>query len=198
MNNQSKYTIRIKSRSKIGFAVGLFPRFMSFVKNYFIVTIARRKGARIGKCVTMPYSLARMANSNLTVGDHTSIQTSRIDLRAPVKIGKYVIIGSDVQILTCSHNINSEDWDFKSYGIEINDYCWLATKAFVLPSCSFIGMGAVCAAGSVISRNVEHMSVVNGNPATHLKYRKKVHSDLVVESLLGNDLIQYVKSYLLT
>lgn len=52
----------------------------------------------------MPLSLARCANSNLTIGNHVSIQTDKIDLRAPVTIGSHVIIGSETEIITNSHN----------------------------------------------------------------------------------------------
>lgn len=195
MTNQTLYQNRIRSRSKIRFIFGIFPRLISYVKNYFITNIARRHGAIIGKNVTIPYKLAKIANSNLSIGDFTSIQTCLIDLRSKVSIGSNVIIGAGVEILTCSHNINSSEFEFKSYGIDIEDYCWIATRVFILPACKKIGRGGVCGAGSVVTRDVETMSVVSGNPATHLKYRQNIHDNLVVESLLGNDLMQYIKTY---
>jgi acetyltransferase-like isoleucine patch superfamily enzyme len=116
-------------------------------------------------------------------------------LRNRVKIGSKSIIGLNVEIITASHNIDSTEWEFKAYGIEIAYYCWLATNTLILPSCRKIGYGAVCSAGSVVAGNVEPLSVVSGNPAIHLRFRKVVHSDLVVESLLGNDFIRYFKTY---
>jgi len=194
MNPDSTYSINIRNRSKIRFIKGLFPRLKSYIKNSYIVWVARKNGAQIGKYVTMPYKLALMANSNLSIGDHTSIQSDLIDLRCKVTIGSHVIIGSGVEIITLSHNIDSVDWEHKPYGIEIEDYCWLATRAFILPSCRRIGYGAVCAAGSVIAKNVEPMAIMTGNPAVFLRERKNVHSDLCVESMLGNDFIAYVKA----
>ncbi|WP_281298244.1 acyltransferase [Flavobacterium limnophilum] len=195
MNSNSTYSKDIKARSKLRFIKGLYPRFKNYLINNFIIWIARRKGATIGQCVTMPYKLAKSANSNLTVGNHTSIQSHLIDLRCKVTIGSYVIIGSDVQIITLSHNIDSVDWEHKPYGIEIEDYCWLATRVFVLPSCQLIGYGAVCAAGSVLTRNVDSMAIVTGNPAVLLRKRKNVHTDLCVESMLGNDFVAYINAY---
>lgn len=58
-----------------------------------------------------------------------------------------------------------------------------------------IGRGAVIGAGSVVAKDVEPMAVMAGNPARLLRYRKCVHSNLVVESLLGNDLITYIKTW---
>jgi len=195
MNHSSKYIESIRSRSKMRFLKGLIPRFEKHIIQSFITWIARRNGATIGEVVTMPYKLAKKANSNLVIGDHTSIQTDLIDLRVPIKIGSHVIIGSDVEIITVSHNIDSVYWEHKFYGIEIEDYCWLATRAFILPSCRKIGYGAVIAAGSVVVKNVESMTIVTGNPAQILRNRMIVHTDLCIESMLGNDYIAYKNAY---
>ena len=112
-------------------------------------------------------------------------------MRAKVTIGSNVIIGSGVEIMTCSHDIDSLDWVFKPYGIIIEDYAWLATRVFILPSCRKIGFGAVCGGGSLVVKNVEAMQVVSGSPAEFIKMRKQVHSDLIVPSLLGGDLMIY-------
>lgn len=57
----------------------------------------------------MPLSLARKANRNLIIGNHVSIQTDKIDLRSPIQIGNNVIIGYNTEIITTSHNIDSEE-----------------------------------------------------------------------------------------
>lgn len=191
----STYQKDIAARSRIRYLKGLIPRYVSYLRNEYIVRLARRSGASVGQCVTMPYGLAKRANRNLTIGNHVSIQTDRLDLRSPVQIGDYAIIGADVEIITASHNADSSDWEHKFYGIVIEEYCWLATRAFVLPSCRKIGRGAVCAAGSVVARDVPPMTIVTGNPANPLRERKMVHADLCVESLLGNDYLAYVQAY---
>lgn len=48
--------------------------------------------------------------------------------------------------------------------------------------------------GSVVVKNTAPMSVVGGNPAKELKKRKCVHSNLIVESLLGGDYDIYKKT----
>jgi acetyltransferase-like isoleucine patch superfamily enzyme len=174
---------------------GLVPRFVSYIRNSYIVWLARRRGAMIGECVTMPYKLAKKANSNLVIGDHSSIQTDRLDLRASIKIGNHVIIGADVEIITVSHEVDSTDWENKYYGIVIEDYCWLATRAFILPSCQKIEYGAICSAGSVVASNINSMEILVGNPARLLRMRKKIHTDLCVEALLGNDYLSYMDAY---
>jgi acetyltransferase-like isoleucine patch superfamily enzyme len=192
---QTKYQKGIKSRSSIRYLKGVIPRYLSYLKNGYIVWLARQRGAVIGECVTMPYRLAKKANKNLEIGSHTAIGTVHLDLRARIIIGSHVIIGADVEILTVSHDVDSKDWEYKTYGITIEDYCWLATRAFILPSCRKIKHGAICAAGSVVANNIEAMEIVAGNPAKLLRIRKQAHTDLCVESLLGNDYLAYVEAY---
>ena len=193
MNSESKYVINIQSRSRLRFLIGALVRLQRFYKNQYINYIARKNGAVIGEMVTMPLALAKRANSNLKIGNHSSIQTSKLDLRAPITIGSHVIIGSEVEILTCSHNVDSPDWDYKTYGITIDDFVWIATNSFVLPSCTQISRGAVIGAGSVLSKNVEEMDIMAGNPAVFIRKRKEVHYNLCVENLLGNDFKTYLK-----
>lgn len=69
----------------------------------------------------------------------------------------------------------------------IEDYAWIPTNILILPSCRKIGYGAVVSSGSVVVKAVGTMSVVGGNPAKEFKKRKCVHSNLIVESLLGGD-----------
>lgn len=193
VHSYKAYSEQIRSRSKLHYLVGLLVRWKQNFKYERAVRIARKNGATIGEGVIMPLKLARKANSNLIIGDHVSIQTDKIDLRSPVHIGNYVIIGSETEIITTSHNINIPTFDVKHYGITIEDYVWLPTKILVLPSCRKIEFGAVVGSGSVVVKNVPCMSVVSGNPSTVIKKREIVHSSLVVEKLLGGDFSLYKK-----
>lgn len=193
MDNNSIYCKNVLNRSSLRFLLGLIPRFKKNIYYSYCRAVARKKGAFIGKNVVMNLDFAKSCNSNVYIDDNCSIQTSKIDTRAILKIGKNVIIGENVQIITCSHNIDSTNWEFKAYGLEILDYAWLATSTLVIPSCRKIGYGAVCGAGSVVIKDVDKLSVVGGNPAKHIKYRKVVHKDLVVESLLAGDFNTYRK-----
>lgn len=190
----TEYEKDIVSRSYFHYLKGLIARWKQHFKYERAVRIARKRGATIGENVVMPLSLARAANSNLKIGDHVSIQTDKIDLRNPVTIGSHVIIGSETEIITTSHNIDSEEWENKHYGLTIEDYVWIPTRVMILPSCRKIGMGGVISSGSVVVKNVEAMSVVGGNPAKEFKKRQCVHKNLVVESLLGGDYNTYKRA----
>lgn len=184
----------VQNRSRFHYIKGLLARWKNYRKYAKAIKLARKNGAIIGEDVVMPISLARKANMNLKIGSHVSIQTDKIDLRSPVTIGNHVIIGQNTEIITTSHNIDSEEWEHKYYGIDIEDYVWLPTKILVLPSCRRIGRGAVVSSGSVVVKDIDEMSVVGGNPAKEFNKRKCVHSLLVVESLLGGDYNTYRKA----
>lgn len=157
--------------------------------------IARKRGATIGEGVIMPISLGKKLNKNITIGNHVSIQTDDIVTKRPITIGDHVIIGSGTKILTGSHNIDSPDWESKGSPLVIDDFVWIPTNVLVLPSCRHIGRGAVIGSGSVVAKDVEPMSVISGNPAKEFKKRKCVHSNLVVESLLGGDYEIYKQTW---
>lgn len=194
LNNDTLYVKKIQSRSKIYFLIGALARLKNYLVNQYSVFIAKKNGAKIGNGVALPLTIAKLANSNLTIGNHVSIQAKELDTRAPIKIGNHVIIGSGVKIITCSHNINSKDWEHKSYGIEIEDYVWIATDSLILPSCSLISKGSVIAAGSVVVSSTDEMDVVSGNPAKLLKKREILHTNLCIEELRGIDLPIYLNS----
>lgn len=186
-DNRTLYEKNIQDRSQLRYLIGLIVRWKQNFKYARARKMARKRGATVGEGVIMSLKLAKRANSNLSIGSHTSIQTDKLDMRSPITIGSHVIIGSGTEIITTSHNIDSPDWEHKNYGIEIEDYVWIPTNILILPSCRKIGYGAVIGSGSVVVKNVEPMSVMSGNPAKELKKRKCVHSALIVESLLGGD-----------
>ena len=190
-DSRTIYEKRIQDRSYIRYLIGLAVRWKANLKYERARRIAKKNGAIVGSNVLMPLSLAKKMNSNCIIGDNVSIQTDKIDTRSPIKIGSNVIIGQGTQSITTSHNIDSEEWEHKYYGIEIEDYVWLPTNILVLPSCRHIGYGAVVGSGSVVVKNIESLSVVSGNPAKEIKKRRCVHSKLVVESLLGGDYLKY-------
>jgi acetyltransferase-like isoleucine patch superfamily enzyme len=81
-----------------------------------------------------------------------------------IEIGKNCCIGEGVLLLTGSHNIHSSRFDLVTKSITISDNVWVATNAIILPGVT-IGEGAVVAAGSVVTKDVEPWTVVGGNPA---------------------------------
>lgn len=191
----NKYEEYVLNRSLFRYYLGLISRFFSHLKYERNVRIARRNGAHVGVGVIISKTLAKKLNSNVYIGNHVSIETDMIDTRTNIHIGDNVIIGRGTEIITVSHNIDSQDWEPKYYGLIIEDYVWLPTNVLILPSCRVIGRGAVVGSGSVVVKNVEEMSVVSGNPAKEIRKRKCVHLHLPVERLRHGDYVVYKDTY---
>lgn len=187
----TQYEHRIKSRGKFRYLVGLVTRWWARRRMDRMIRALRKDGATVGERVALTRNCRIGGGGYLVIGDCCSFQDVELDCRAPVKIGNHVIIGDRSRVITCSHNVDDPEWTFKAYGIEIEDYVWIASNAIILPSCRRIGRGAVIGAGSVVAKDVPPMAIVVGNPATVLRYRKCVHSNLVSESMLGGDLAAY-------
>ena len=199
--NLTIYQKRIANRSRIHFLLGILTRLRKYLYYKFTRKVARCRGAHIGKNVTMPLSFAKKLGPLITIGDNTSIH-SNCDITGtfyPVIIGKNVIIGQNVKLILRSHNIDSPEWESKqshNSGLIIEDYVWICPHSIILPSVKNIQRGAVVGAGSVVSKDIATLEIVSGNPAQSLRHRKCVHSNVVVESLLGGDLVTYIKTYI--
>lgn len=188
------YIKYVKSKSKLRYIAGLIIRWKNFISFQRRVKKARKKGATIGEGVVITPNVANAANSNLVIGNHSTINHSILDLRNPIRIGNHVIIGGGNSIITTSHDVNSPTFARKDYGIEIEDYVWIASNAIILPSCRKIGYGAVIGCGSVVVSDVEPMAIMSGNPAKKIKERQQVHSEHYTEILLGGDYLFYKKA----
>lgn len=189
-DNRTLYEKSVQDRSTLRYYLGLIVRWKQNWKYVRARRIARKRGATIGEGVLMPISLAKKVNKNVKIGDHTILQTDNFSsFRHPITIGSHVIIGGNVRFTLGSHNIDSPEWENCRHNtpLIIEDYVWLCPDSTILPSCSNIGYGAVVGANAVVVKNVESMSVVGGNPAKHIRYRKCVHSAIIVESLIGGD-----------
>ena len=146
--NMTQYERRVLERSKIQYIKGYVLRLLLYSKFSFRRFVAKKKGASIGKEVVFSYwKTPWMLTNNFKVGDFSEISDCFIDQRLPISIGSHTIIGKDVTILCESHNVDSEEWETKKYGLEIDDYVWIAPGARILPSCRYIGYGAVIGGG---------------------------------------------------
>ena len=186
------YEQSIRSRGFVRYWLGFFARLIPWLKIQRKLRKIRKAGATIGSHIGIGSNIVPPASRNLKIGDHVSIQTDRIDVRAPLTIGNYVILGDSVSSITCSRDIEDAEWKFKPYGLEIEYYVWIATRAMILPSCRKIGRGAVIGAGAVVVKDVPPMAVVSGNPAQIIRYRKCVHDKLKPEYLLGGGFADYL------
>lgn len=125
--------------------------------------------------------------SKLQIGKKTYGDIYIVDYSANsniLLIGSYCSIASNVLFLLAGeHNINTiSTYPFKvmcfnfekeagSKGdIIVKDDVWIGANAIICSGVT-IGQGAIIAAGSVVTKDVEPYSIVGGNPAKHIKYR---------------------------
>lgn len=106
---------------------------------------------------------------NLTVGKGAIIGDKAVldARRGGIIIGKNVQLGSFVKLWTDSHDMNDPYFrgaPHKRGPIMIGDRAWLGPNVTVLHSVT-IGEGAVIAAGSVITKDVEPFAIMAGIPA---------------------------------
>lgn len=89
--------------------------------------------------------------------------------RGGITIGNDVFIGPKVNLITLNHDPDPDNRS-ATYGrrIVIEDKVWIGINSTVLPGVK-IGYGAIVGAGSVVTRNVEPMTIVAGNPARVIK-----------------------------
>lgn len=88
-----------------------------------------------------------------------------------IKIGKHVMMGPDVMIITTDHKM--EGSGFKGYvsaDVEIGDYAWIGARTIILKGVK-IGAHAVIGAGALVVKDVEPYSIAVGNPAKVVKKR---------------------------
>jgi maltose O-acetyltransferase len=87
-------------------------------------------------------------------------------------IGKHVMMGPDVMIITNDHKIQAEGFDgYIINDVNIDDYAWIGARSIILKGVK-IGKYAIVGAGSVVTHDVGDYEIVAGNPAKFIKKRK--------------------------
>jgi maltose O-acetyltransferase len=152
--------------------------------------LLRRIGLSIGEGTVVAGSVRIIGPGDvrrfLSIGERCTISGDLyVDLSAPVRIGKNVGIGHGVRFVTGDHDIGPSErrlGDVHGRPITVEDGAWLAAGVTVLPGVR-IGRGAVVAAGSVVTRDVEDDTLVAGVPAVPKKrypapapFAKETHS----------------------
>lgn len=138
------------------------------------------------KSSTIYYGVIIRGGHNLRIDEHSIIGDECIlDARCGLYIGKNVNIGAKTSFWTDSHDMNDPYFrgNNKRGPIKVEDYAWIGPHCVILKQVT-IGEGAVVAAGSVVTKDVEPYSVVAGIPAKKIGERNR---DLRYE-LNGNSL----------
>lgn len=131
-------------------------------------TALRCFGMKIGRGAVIRSRVIISFPWRVTMGDHVWIGDDVTILSlAPVTIGSNVCISQRAFLCTGSHDFSRPTFDLITKPIVIEDHCWIGAMAFVGPGVT-VEKGSMCAAASVVVKNVPQGSIVGGNPAKPL------------------------------
>ena len=109
--------------------------------------------------------------ANIHVGDnfYAGYNCTMLDY-AEIRIGDNCLIGPNVGLYTTGHNIAPQDRHKTGFAkpIIIGHNVWIGGHSCIMPGVR-VGNGAIIAAGSVVTKDVEAFTVVGGNPAKVIK-----------------------------
>ncbi len=91
-------------------------------------------------------------------------QKCRLDNRGGISIGSNVSISAEVIILTADHDPASPTFEGRIRSVVLEDYAFIGTRAMILPGVT-VHRGGIVAAGAIVTKDVEVMSIVAGIPA---------------------------------
>lgn len=117
-------------------------------------------------------------NNRMEIGDGTWIgQQAFLHSGGGIFIGNHVGIGPGVKILTSAHDVDTHvDAILRSpirfAPVRIEDGADIGTGAILLSGIT-VGEGAQVGAGAVVTKDVAPGSIVVGNPARHLRIRRR-------------------------
>lgn len=140
--------------------------------NGWRVRLLKLFGAKIAAGVRIQGGAEVWQPWKLTIGENSWIDGGvKLYSVDEIVIGANAVVSEGAFICTASHDVRSETFELVTKPIKIGDMAWVAGRAIVLPGVT-IGEGAVVAAGSVVTKDVEPWTVVGGNPARTLKRRE--------------------------
>lgn len=138
---------------------------------------ASKGSIELGNNVTLNrYAYINGFKGSVIIGEGSEINNfSIINGTGGVEIGKNVLIGPNVQIISYQHNYEDRNKPIKFQGIKkekiiIEDDVWIGTSAVILAGVK-ISKGAIIGANSVITKDVNENSIMVGVPAKELKKR---------------------------
>jgi len=130
-------------------------------------------GIRIGKSssVWMGAQFTGEALDQIRIGEHCSIAYDSFWVAgAPIIIKDHVVTGHRVEFYTSDHDPDDPAFARRDAPIVIEEYAWIGSRAVILKGVT-VGRGAVVAAGSVVTTDVEPFAIVGGNPARPIRKR---------------------------
>ncbi len=130
-----------------------------------------------GKGSTIDYGTYIRYPTHVRIGEHTMINRGCRMLASfhhkdvEIAIGNHVAVAPEVCFLAAGHDYKQLNLPDTAGSIVVGDYVWIGARSVILQGVT-IGEGAIVAAGSVVTRDVQAYSVVGGCPARVIKQRE--------------------------
>ena len=107
---------------------------------------------------------------DVSIGSYCNIRTER-----SITIGKRVLIAQHVSIIGGQYSFERRDtpiWEqpYVAGDVTLGEDCWIGVGATILSNVS-IGVGAIVAAGAVVTKDVADYSIFGGVPARQIGIR---------------------------
>lgn len=99
---------------------------------------------------------------------------AHFDAEGGIEIGDNFVSAEGLTILTSNHRYEGDalPWDEEKVlrKVVVGENVWCGRRVMILPGVT-IGEGAIVGAGAVVTKDVEPLSIVGGNPARVIKRR---------------------------
>ena len=131
-------------------------------------------GATIGRRAVVHASARVWAPWNLVMGDDSCLGHD-VDCYCvdKIRLGPRSVISQGSFLCSASHAMDDIEMPLISAPIEIAADAWVAARAYIAPGVK-IGRGAVVGACAVVTRDVDELAIVAGNPAKRIGQRNLV------------------------
>lgn len=134
--------------------------------------LLRMFGAQIAPTAVVYSSAKIYYPANLIMDDYACL-ASDVDCYnvGPIHIGKFSTVSQSAMLCTASHDINSHNHELVTAPIIIGKQAWVAANSYINMGVT-VGDGAVVGACAAVFKDIEPWTVVGGNPAKFIKYRR--------------------------
>ena len=173
MNDKIRYSL-ISTYELLVSIVFAFPRHRLF--NGLKTMVTRVSGGTVGKRNVFYPGVRIIPLNKIILGDDVDLAWGVIiTANGGVHIGDRTMVGYNSIILSRNHIIPGKynrifGAGHKPGPVFISNDVWIGANCTILPNVT-VGEGAVIAAGSVVTKNVEPFTIVAGNPAKLLRKR---------------------------